>query len=267
LQFAAKVKTGVLGVGLLSADQTRWLDSGRAEDGAVKLEAMTGQDHAFRVVVFAAAPGALDAELNLTEATVVSEEIGDDEISIATAVISETSNGDAAPASEAPAESDAAEPASVRLISIDQPGDRKRRVFCHKPWSDLHNFSVDGRMDVCCIATGPSQERYALGNLSAQNFQDVWNGDAARMFRRTVNSDKVLPPCARCPMGYSYQGMWFDKNHTLAKIEGWVWEQKVFQLPILRRLPRYFLPLMLKVIDYLAFGRFREGKPERSRGQ
>jgi hypothetical protein len=55
--------------------------------------------------------------------------------------------------------------------------------------------------------------------------------------------------------------MWFDKNHTLAKIEGWVWEQKVFQLPILRRLPRYFLPLMLKVIDYLAFGRFREGKP------
>jgi radical SAM protein with 4Fe4S-binding SPASM domain len=90
---------------------------------------------------------------------------------------------------------------------------------CQKPWTDLHNFSVDGRVDVCCIATGPSQTRYQLGNLNTDSFQDVWNGPAAREFRRTVNSDKPLPPCERCPMLRSFQGLWFDPIHTRYYVE------------------------------------------------
>jgi radical SAM protein with 4Fe4S-binding SPASM domain len=77
-------------------------------------------------------------------------------------------------------------------------------VYCQKPWTDLNNFTVDGRMDVCCIATGPSQERYALGNIFTQDFQQVWNGERMKEFRRTVNTPSKLPPCARCPMANNY---------------------------------------------------------------
>ncbi len=89
------------------------------------------------------------------------------------------------------------------------------RYYCQKPWTDLANFTVDGRVDVCCIATGASQEAFALGNLMNPSFQDVWNGEKARTFRRTVNSADPLPPCRRCPMAYGYQGTFFDRAYTL----------------------------------------------------
>lgn len=79
------------------------------------------------------------------------------------------------------------------------------KIYCQKPWTDLNNFTVDGRMDVCCITTGPSQERYALGNIYKQDFQEIWNGDQMKEFRRTVNAKDKLPPCARCPMANNYR--------------------------------------------------------------
>lgn len=79
------------------------------------------------------------------------------------------------------------------------------RIYCQKPWTDLNNFTVDGRMDVCCITTGPSQERYALGNIFQQDFQGIWNGERMKEFRRTVNTSGKLPPCARCPMANNYR--------------------------------------------------------------
>lgn len=97
------------------------------------------------------------------------------------------------------------------------------RYYCQKPWTDLSNFSVDGRMDVCCIATGESQKRYAWGNIFEQTFQEIWNGQTARDFRKTVNhTDKALPPCARCPMAYQYQGPMFDPAYTPQWVRGWL---------------------------------------------
>ncbi len=81
----------------------------------------------------------------------------------------------------------------------------KKQVYCQKPWTDLNNFTVDGRIDVCCITTGPSQERYALGNIFEQDFQQIWNGERMREFRRTVNTKNKLAPCERCPMANNYQ--------------------------------------------------------------
>jgi radical SAM protein with 4Fe4S-binding SPASM domain len=95
---------------------------------------------------------------------------------------------------------------------------RGPRYYCQKPWTDLQNFTVDGRMDVCCIATGSSQERYQLGNLTRQTFQEIWNGSTMQEFRRTVNGGNKLPPCARCPMSYAYQGFWFDPVYTQKEI-------------------------------------------------
>lgn len=89
-----------------------------------------------------------------------------------------------------------------------------QKVICHKPWTDLANFTVDGRMDVCCIATGSSQPLYQYGNLFEDDFQSIWNGNAAKAFRRTVNSKNPLPPCQRCPLQYQFSGLFFHWPST-----------------------------------------------------
>lgn len=86
------------------------------------------------------------------------------------------------------------------VLALARRGQANTTVYCAKPWTDLNNFTVDGRMDVCCIATGSSQEAYALGNIFHDDFQSIWNGERMREFRRTVNGTNKLPPCARCPM-------------------------------------------------------------------
>ncbi|WP_417821156.1 radical SAM/SPASM domain-containing protein [Terasakiella sp.] len=103
----------------------------------------------------------------------------------------------------------------------------KERFYCQKPWTDLNNFSVDGRIDVCCIATGPSQAKYQWGNLLFQSFQEVWNSKVAQEFRRTVNGKDPLPPCARCPMTKSFQAPYFDYLITLHEIY-----QRILHIPI-----------------------------------
>jgi len=110
-----------------------------------------------------------------------------------------------------------ATPTKAKLIKVKQVPE-KVRFYCQKPWTDINNFTVDGRMDVCCITTGPSQEHYALGNIFEQDFQSIWNGEKMREFRRTVNSDTPLPPCQRCPMAYGYQGPFFDRTLADASI-------------------------------------------------
>jgi hypothetical protein len=100
------------------------------------------------------------------------------------------------------------------IIQFLRWGSGRSRYYCQKPWTDLNNFTVDGRMDVCCIATGPSQEHYQLGNLNRHRFQEIWNGPMARTFRRTVNQDP-LPPCQRCPMLGAFQGAGFDPDYTV----------------------------------------------------
>lgn len=262
ISLNAQVAKGALGVGVLSADQSRWLATTTTRGGNVELEALTGQDHAFRLALFAAETGELEARLDLSTATIECDPIDESEFPAPSPpVVDHDMSTDKDAVDEAGVVGPNFEASSPPLIALDHPKDRRRRLFCHKPWTDLHNFSVDGRMDVCCIATGPSQERYALGNLREQKFQDVWNGPTAKLFRRTVNSDKVLPPCARCPMGYSYQGMWFDREYTLDQLEGWVWQFKLFQLPILRRMPNYFIPFARRVVGRLVFRRFKRPAP------
>jgi radical SAM protein with 4Fe4S-binding SPASM domain len=121
------------------------------------------------------------------------------------------------------------------------------RYHCQKPWTDLHNFTVDGRMDVCCIATGSSQERYALGNLVEQSFQEVWNGERMREFRRTVNSDQPLPPCRRCPMLYAYQGPLFCPRHTISTFRAFL-EMRLRWLPGVGWLSRCGVWLLREVV-------------------
>ena len=129
------------------------------------------------------------------------------------------------------------------------------RYYCQKPWTDMNNFTVDGRMDVCCIATGASQEGYQLGNLNRQGFQEIWNGPMAQKFRRSVNSANKLPPCARCPMSYAYQGILFHPESTYREVNGRV-------VAILRKLKlswmaRYASRIDAYLISHILFRGFK----------
>lgn len=111
----------------------------------------------------------------------------------------------------------------IRTFNLKWIFQKYNRVYCQKPWTDLSNFTVDGRMDVCCIATGESQKEYALGYLSQNRFQDIWNGPMAQKFRRTVNrQEHRLPPCSRCPMAYQQQGLLFSLGFTKEYLKNFI---------------------------------------------
>ncbi|MBL8531314.1 MAG: SPASM domain-containing protein, partial [Hyphomonadaceae bacterium] len=198
--------------------------------------------------------GLLEAHIDFTSIRMETEEVAETDTAPLALEPSSPPKQYAPAVEAAPAPIDLSPP---RLIALEDAGGRKRKYFCHKPWSDLHNFTVDGRMDVCCIATGPSQERYALGNLNTQNFQDVWNGATAKLFRRTVNSDKVLPPCARCPMGYQYHGMWFHREHTIGRVNGWLWSLGVFKPSYMKWLGRRVIDWARPTVSWLFFRNFK----------
>jgi MoaA/NifB/PqqE/SkfB family radical SAM enzyme len=132
------------------------------------------------------------------------------------------------------------------------------RYYCQKPWTDMNNFTVDGRMDVCCIATGASQEGYQLGNINRQSFQETWNGPMAREFRRTVNGDHKLPPCARCPMSHAYTGFLFHPEYTREAINVRVF--KVLQKLKLRWLINSVGRMNAYLVDRILFRGFRNEK-------
>jgi hypothetical protein len=202
LPAGVDVSAGVLGCGVLNQDFSAFIVRAAAKPGdtEVTLQFNTGDNSRVQIVIWAA-----EAPLSATI---------DWRDRVAAAPAWEAGQSEAAPVVsdyvEIPAAAPAADPPAA-------PPVERVRFFCQKPWTDLNSFTVDGRMDVCCIATGPSQQRFALGNMFEQNFQEIWNGERAREFRRTVNDpdpERQLPPCRRCPLGYQYQGPFFDPIRT-----------------------------------------------------
>lgn len=224
LAFAVKVEvqSGTLVIGVLSEDFQKWTHQFSFGPGSHAQELLinTEQNHRLQVVLFCRGDEALKARIDWGNAL---EEAPDRERE-GELIEMETVAGEV-PAGATPT---TVTPGKAKLIKVKQVQEKKVRFYCQKPWTDINNFTVDGRMDVCCITTGPSQEHYALGNIFEQDFQSIWNGDKMREFRRTVNSDTPLPPCQRCPMAYGYQGPFFDR--TLA-------DASLAQFSITNRLP------------------------------
>lgn len=232
---------GSAGVGILSGDGARFLATADLSMGKDEqtLVFRTEANDAVSIALYGLVPGGTAGVLAFGEAKTTP-----DPDWTAAHLVATTSPQKASAAAEVDADADEAEPAAaeiaqaeavatrapIRRTTIPKPAQKRTlkrrlrdlvmgrdRIYCHKPWTDLHNFSVDGRVDVCCIATGPSQEYYQLGNLMNQPFHAIWNGERAKEFRRTVNSDAPLPPCERCPMSHAYQGPLLDPVHTMGQ--------------------------------------------------
>lgn len=187
LPVNCQVRSGILGIGILSGKTAGWIKTFEFKKGETLdvLEFDTGHDSQIRIVLYSNGADNLDAEVDWIDA--IQKESSD-------------------PAFETGKTQDG----RMTFHRIKRFFFGTTRYYCQKPWADLGNFSVDGRVDVCCIATGASQTEYSLGNFINDDFQSIWNGEQMRNFRRTVNSGKQLPPCERCPLHFAYQGPLLD---------------------------------------------------------
>jgi len=212
LPISTDVSSGTLVVGILSEDFQKWTHQFEFQTGKSRQDLIidTAENHRLQVVLFARGNDPLRARIdwgNTLEVPPERERLHDVEIFEVEGI--------------EPTESAEQGANSTNETLANGAKDKKNKIkfYCQKPWTDINNFTVDGRMDVCCITTGSSQEHYSLGNILEQDFQDVWNGKQMREFRRTVNSEKPLPPCQRCPMAYGYQGPFFDRQLADSAIE------------------------------------------------
>jgi wyosine [tRNA(Phe)-imidazoG37] synthetase (radical SAM superfamily) len=183
------VLSGGLGIGVLDELDEKWMATANYRKGHHKesLTFNTGANDKVRIVLYSTVDEPLDVVVDWGEAI----QIGPDDDSVKGAKASSASRI----------------LYWLRLLAFG-----RTRYYCQKPWTDISSFTVDGRTDVCCIATGSSQKHFALGNFLTDGFQSMWNGDRMREFRRTVNSGKPLPPCQRCPLHFAYQGPLFSPS-------------------------------------------------------
>jgi radical SAM protein with 4Fe4S-binding SPASM domain len=77
------------------------------------------------------------------------------------------------------------------------------RSHCIVPWCQT-NINYNGDVHFC--ADYPD---YILGNITEQSFKEIYNGDRANRFRKTIHSceNGMFPGCLRC-----YQNMLFGKK-------------------------------------------------------
>jgi radical SAM protein with 4Fe4S-binding SPASM domain len=68
-----------------------------------------------------------------------------------------------------------------------QPGE------CYEPYQTFL-ISQNGAVTTCCRA------REVMGNLVEQSFDEVWNGEVYRYYRRTINTFRPPQACVSCPV-------------------------------------------------------------------
>ncbi|GAC1032816.1 hypothetical protein thsps21_36450 [Pseudomonas sp. No.21] len=244
LPIKVEVLAGRLVIGVLSEDFQKWTHQFAFEAGHHEQELIidTADNHRLQVVLFARGEAALKARIDwgdTLEAAPDREREGVESIEM---------------------EAIAGEPEAAAVVAkpkTEPAPKQKVRYYCQKPWTDINNFTVDGRMDVCCITTGPSQEHYALGNIFEQDFQQIWNGERMREFRRTVNSDTPLPPCQRCPMAYGYQGPFFDRTLADASIAQYAITNRQAGRHVVRRIAARLVDRLRKPVVAILFRGFK----------
>jgi len=73
-----------------------------------------------------------------------------------------------------------------------------RRRFCYAPWT-LVDIRPDGSAVFC-----PDYPDYSIGNVRERPLLEIWNGDRARRFRRSLLERGLFPICSRCDGLYDF---------------------------------------------------------------
>ena len=85
-----------------------------------------------------------------------------------------------------------------------RPQEPRAWAGCHRPYA-LAYITAHGNVFSCCFAPfhpGRASERL-LGNVFAQPFAAIWNGDRYRAFRAAFESDTPWDQCAGCGSKWS----------------------------------------------------------------
>jgi len=69
----------------------------------------------------------------------------------------------------------------------------KTQSYCTMPWAHLH-VSTNGNVLPCCIADW----RQPLGNINTETFDELWNNQEFRDFRRRMMRDEKDSRCGAC---------------------------------------------------------------------
>jgi radical SAM protein with 4Fe4S-binding SPASM domain len=84
----------------------------------------------------------------------------------------------------------------LMLLDARIPSPYAASTDCFEPWETMM-LSISGDVYPCCeMASGGYR---VMGNVNDHSFMDVWNGDAYRSLRATVNSETPPDFCAKCP--------------------------------------------------------------------
>lgn len=67
---------------------------------------------------------------------------------------------------------------------------------CLDPW-ERFMIGGDGEVLPCCRFQDLSE--ISFGNIYKQDFSEIWNGEAYRYLRKTINTENPPPSCAACP--------------------------------------------------------------------
>lgn len=190
----ALIRRGAPVLGVLDAGRNCWLAQLPLRAGRQDYAFDPGQAERVCFILFNKVKGPLDLELDFGP------------------LLEEGDN--LTPAAEKPGE----QPAEPPVV-------KPSRLYCMYPWMHLNNLGADGRVDICCIATGDSRKEYALGNLRSSSFQDMWNGEVMRAFRRAVNTPNPPPPCRSCTLNRLIPGkiLWWQvwRPHPQALKSAW----------------------------------------------
>lgn len=64
---------------------------------------------------------------------------------------------------------------------------------CYEPWQTFL-VSQNGAVSTCC------RSREIMGNIFEQSFEEIWNGDTYRAYRRSINTFRPPAACLDCPV-------------------------------------------------------------------
>jgi radical SAM protein with 4Fe4S-binding SPASM domain len=90
-------------------------------------------------------------------------------------------------------------------------------AYCTMPWVHLH-IATSGNVYPCCIADW----RQPVGNINDSSFDEIWNGDEMKGFRKNLMADKKDSRCTACYIKEKV-GKWsqridgINKFHVTAK--------------------------------------------------
>ena len=79
------------------------------------------------------------------------------------------------------------------------PRSKAGKTFCLEPWRSAF-FSQDGKVRPCCVVLEE------FGNLSRQDWKEIWNGARYRNLRRAIHGWNPTAECRRCHLPTGING-------------------------------------------------------------